>query len=190
VGFAYSHTVCINRIMSVVTTWTAAVRRGSARDGAYNSDLESFDFTSGPAGNGPHAVGLMAMDNWAAPGFGGPPLTITIDTTPPPMSPPMAMIMEAPYSSNPAVATVNWAPCPPDPESGMHRHQITDLWQMSPPLPLPIASQYVPCPIRCGRSAASAMISTQSLPGYLAGVNGVGLAGPATPSFPDAGLST
>lgn len=138
--------VSINRVRVLYGVDASASILTTPRDGAFNSDFENFDFTTAPQSNGPHNVFLAAADNYGN-SSSLSPMYIIIDTTPPPLAPPSATILEAPFSANPNAATATWTPCPNDPESGIIGHQVS-LWQVSPPPPsfMPLASQFVPLP--------------------------------------------
>ena len=165
--------VSINKVQVRYNVDAGPFTMATPRDGAFNSDIESFDFTTAAQANGPHLVAMMATDNWGS--TAAVALNIVIDTTPPPMPPPMAMIVEAPYSSNPTIATVNWAPCPGDPESGIVGHNVV---LRRPGLIAPVASAYVPMPQLTWPFTGLALQHGVSYTAYVAGVNGAGLAGP------------
>lgn len=170
---------CINRVGVTYRIDGTIPVPAVPRDGAFNTDVENFDFTSSAQTNGPHLVVVTAADNWGS--TTSTPITIVIDTTPPPGSPPTATIMEAPYSSNPMNATVNWAPGPVDPESGLAGHQVS-LYCIQQGTFTPIATQYVPMPGVTWGFVGLGMQHGFNYYANVAAVNGAGLRGTAVAS--------
>ncbi len=173
--------VSINRVTASYSVDSTPALPTTPSDGTFDSDVESFDFTSAAQTNGTHFVLMFGSDNFGNTGSVASPIYIIIDTTSPPAPPPFATIIEAPYSSNPTTATVTWAPAPPDPESGTVGHQVT-LRRNG--VFAPIASLYVPLPQTMCTFGGLTLQHGNSCYADVQGVNGAGLNGAVAASAP------
>lgn len=171
----------INRVSATYSVDAGPPAAAVPSDGAFNSDMENFDFTSAAQTNGTHFVLMFGSDNFGNTGSVTSPIYIIIDTTPPPAAPPQATIIEAPYSSNPTTATVTWAPAPPDPESGTVGHQVT---LRRDGVFAPIATAYVAMPQTVCPFNTLSLQHGGGCFAHVQAVNGAGLNGPVAVSQP------
>jgi len=172
--------VTINKVQAHYFVDGGALVGATPTDGAFDSDVEAFNFTSSSQADGTHWVGIQATNSVGNFVQLFPPLQVYIDTTPPPSPPAGAVIAQAPYSSDPTKVTVNWAgPAPPDPESGIANHYVA-LYRSG--LIAPLAQAYVQMPLLTHTFSGLNMQHGLSTWAVVQGTNGAGLRGPGSSS--------